>query len=95
MKKMAALLMILGLVALGLLAGRTALADDSIVESAGKGIKKGGEAAAGGIDKGVKAAEPAIKKGGQVVVKGVKKGGEWVGRGLKKAGEKLEMAGKS
>lgn len=95
MKKMAALSMILGFVALGLLAGRTAFADDGIVDRTGNGIKKGGEAAAGGIDKGVKAVEPAIKKGGKAAVKGIKKGGEWVGRGLKKTGEKLEKAGKS
>jgi hypothetical protein len=95
MKKMAALFMTLGLVALGLLAGRTALADDRIVDRAAKGIKKGGEAAARGIEKGVKAAEPGIKKGGKAAVKGIKKGGEWLGRGLKKAGEKLEKAGKS
>src|ERR1019366_901640 len=93
MKKMAALSMTLGLVALGLLAGRTAFADDSIVdhagkgikkggEAAGRGIKKGGEAAARGIDKGAKAAEPGIKKGGKAAVKGIKKGGEWMGRGL-------------
>ena len=84
MKKMAALSMILGLVALGLLAGRTAFADDSIVDRAGKGIKKGGEAAGRGIEKGAKAA-----------VKGIKKGGEWMGRGLKKTGEKLEKADKT
>ena len=95
MKKLAALSMTLGFVALGLLAGRMAFADDSIVDRAGKGIKKGGEASARGIDKGAKAAEPAIKKGGKAAVKGIKKGGEWVGRGLKKTGEKLEKAGKS
>lgn len=83
------------LAVLCLLAVRTAIADDSIVDRAGNGIKKGGEAAARGIDKGVKAAEPAIKKGEQAVVKGVKKGSEWVGHGLKKAGEKLEKAGDS
>jgi len=81
MKKLAILSMTLGFIALGLLVGRTVLADGSIVDRAGKGIKKGGEAAAQGIDKGVKAAGPAIKKGA-----------EWVGRGLKKAGEKIEKA---
>lgn len=83
------------LAVLCLLVVRTAIADDSIVDRAGNGIKKGGEAAVRGIDKGVKAAEPAIKKGEQAVVKGVKKGSEWVGHGLKKAGEKLEKEGKS
>jgi len=81
MKKLAALLMILGFVASGLLAGRTALADDGVVDHVGKGIKKGGEAAAQGIDKGVKVAEPAIKKGGK-----------WLGRELKIVGEKIEKA---
>jgi len=80
MKKLAALLM-LGFVASGLLAGRTALADDGVVDRAGNGIKKGGEAAARGIDKGVKAAEPAIKKGGK-----------WLGRELKIVGKKIEKA---
>lgn len=82
-------------IALGCIAGRSAFAEDSLVDRTGKGIKKGGEAAAGGIDKGVKAVEPAVKKGGKAAVKGIKKGGEWVGRGLKKAGEKLENVGKS
>jgi hypothetical protein len=95
MKKMAALSMILGLVALGLLAGRTAFADDSIVDRAGKGIKKGGEAAGRGIEKGAKAVEPGIEKGGKAAVKGIKKGGEWMGLGLKKTGEKLEKADKT
>jgi hypothetical protein len=81
MKKLAALFMILGFVASGLFAGRTALADDGVVDRVAKGIKKGGEAAAQGIDKGVKAAEPAIKKGGK-----------WLGRELKRVGEKLEKA---
>ena len=89
MKKMAVLF-----VALGLLVCRMAFADDSVVDKAGKGIKKGGEAAARGINKGVNAAKPGIKKGGKAAVKGIKKGGEWVGHGLKKAGEKLEKAGK-
>jgi hypothetical protein len=81
MKKSGALLMILGFVALGLLAGRTALADDGVIDRAGNGIKKGAEAAAHGIDKGVKAAKPAIKKGGK-----------WLGQELKKVGKKIEKA---
>lgn len=84
MKQFAALLMILGFVASGLLAGRTALADDGVVNRVGKGIKKGGEVAVRGIDKGVKAAEPALRKGGK-----------WLGIELKKVGEKIEkVAGK-
>jgi hypothetical protein len=90
MKKMAILL-----VALSLFAARTAFADDSIVDRAGKGTKKGGEAAGRDIEKGAKAVEPGIKKGGKAAVKGIKKGGEWMGHGLKKTGEKLEKAGKS
>ena len=104
MKKMAALFLILGLVALNLLAGRTAYADDDLVdragqgikkggEAAGRGIKNGGEAAARGIDKGVKVVEPAIKKGGKAAVKGIKTGGDWVSRKLKKSDEKSEKAG--
>ena len=81
MKKLAALLMILGFVASGLLAERTALADEGVVNRVGKGIKKGGEVAAQGIDKGVKAAEPALKKGGK-----------WLGIELKKVGERIEKA---
>ena len=83
------------LMTLSLLAGRTAFADDSIVDRVGNGIQKGGEAAARGIDKGAKAAGPAIKKGGKAAVKGIKKGSKWVGHGLKKTGEKLEKVGKS
>ena len=94
MKKMAVLLMTLGLVVLGLLAGRTAFADDSIVDRVGKGIKEGGEAAGRGIEEGGEAAGRGIEKGGKAAVKGIKKGGEWVGRGLKKAGEKLEKVSK-
>jgi len=77
---------------LGLLVVRTVLADDSIVDRAGNGIKKGGEAAAGGIKKGVDATESGIKKGSEAAVKGIKKGGVWVGGELKKAGGKLEKA---
>jgi len=80
MKKSAALLM-LGFVASGLLAGRTALAADGVVNRVEKGIKKGGEAAAHGIDKGVKAAEPAIRKGGK-----------WLGRELKRIGKNIDKA---
>jgi hypothetical protein len=83
------------LAVLCLLVVRTAIADDSIVDRAGNGIKKGGEAAASGIEKGVDAAKSGIKKGVRETEKGVKKGSEWVGHGLKKAGEKLEKEGKS
>ena len=79
MKRMVILLM-----TLGVLAGSNASAEDSIVERAGKGIKKGVEAAGRGIS-----------KGGEAAVKGVKKGGAWVGHGIKKMGEKMEKAGKS
>ena len=75
---------------IGVLAGSTVFAEESVVDRAGDGIKKGGEAAAKGIKKGVDAVEPVIKKGSTAVVKGVKKGGKFVGRGLKRAGEKLE-----
>ena len=94
MKKMVALLMTLGFVVLGLLAGRTAFAEDSLVDRAGNGIKKGGEAAARGINKGAKVVEPAIKKGGKAAVKGIKTGADWVSRKLKKSDEKSEKAGK-
>ncbi len=93
MKKMAALLM--ALLVLGLFSGRTAFADDSIVDRAGKGIKKGSEAAGRGINKGGEAAAKGIKKGSDAAAPHIKKGGAWVGRGLKKTGEKLEKAGKS
>ncbi len=68
------------LLALGLCAGRTTFADDSLVDRGEKGIKKGGEAAVRGIEAGGKAA-----------IKGVRKGGEWVGRGLKKTQKKLGL----
>ncbi len=77
MKKMAILWVV------GFLVGSNVWADESVVDRAGNGIKKGGHAAARGIDKGGKAA-----------VKGVKKGGKWVGRGLKKAGEKVDKVAK-
>ena len=83
MKRMVALLVTLGLMTLGVLAGSNASAEDSLVERAGKGIKKGAEAA----DRG-------IKKGGKAAVKGVKKGTAWVGHGIKKTGEKMEKADK-
>ncbi len=106
MKKMTSILMVLSIMSLG--ASHIAFADgstgvdqekttkstdDSVVERAGDGIKKGGEAAGRGIKKGAEAAAKGIKKGGKAVVKGVKKGTEWVGKGLKKTGEKLEEAG--
>ena len=81
------------LAVLGLLVVHTAVADDSIVDRAGNGIKKGGEAAASGIKKGVDATESGIKKGSKAAVKGIKKGEEWVGGELKKAGGKLEKEG--
>jgi hypothetical protein len=87
MKQMAVLLV-------ALLAGGSALADDSLVDRTGKGIKRGGEAAGRGIDKGAKKIEPAIRRGGKAAAKGVKKGGKWVGRGLHKAGEKVEKVSK-
>jgi hypothetical protein len=88
MKKIAVLLV-------ALLAGGTAFADnDSVVDRAGKGIKKGGNAAAHGIDKGARKVEPVIRRGGNAAAKGVKKGGKWVGRGLHKAGEKVEKVSK-
>jgi hypothetical protein len=87
MKKIAVLLV-------ALLAGGTTFADDSLVDRAGNGIKKGGNAAARGIDKGASKVEPAIKRGGNAAARGVKKGGKWVGRGLHKAGEKVEKVSK-
>jgi hypothetical protein len=86
LKRMALLLL-----ALGVLAGRGALADEEgVVGKAGSGIKKGGEAAGRGIEKGADAAGKGIEKGGDAAVKGVKKAGKWVGKGLHKAGEKIE-----
>ena len=68
------------LLVLGAFAGRGASAnEEGVVDKAGSGIKKGGEAAGRGIEKGAAATE-----------KGVKKAGEWVGQSLNKAGKKIE-----
>jgi len=79
------------LLALGTLAGRDALAEEEgVVDKAGHGIKKGGEAAGRGIEKGADATGKGLKRAGEATAKGVKKTGKWVGKGLHKAGEKLE-----
>jgi hypothetical protein len=59
-------------------------ADDSALDKAGRGIKKGGNAAGRGIEKGADAAGKGIKKGAEATGKGVKKGGDWIGKKLDK-----------
>ena len=61
-----------------------AAADESVVDKAGRGLKKGGEAAGRGIEKGADATGNGLKKGGEATVKGVKKAGDWVGNKLDK-----------
>ena len=79
------------LLVLGAFAGRGASAnEEGVLDKAGSGIKKGGEAAGRGIEKGAVATEKGIKKGGKATVKGVKKAGEWVGQSLNKADKKIE-----
>lgn len=79
---------VLLLLALG---GSCALAaEEGVVDKAGHGIKKGGEAAGRGIEKAAAATEKGLRKGGEATARGVKKAGKWVGKGLHKAGEKLE-----
>ena len=72
MKRLSLLLLVLGA-----LAGREALADENgVVDKAGRGIKKGGEAAGRGIEKGAAATEKGLKKGGEATAKGLNKAGE-------------------
>jgi hypothetical protein len=80
MKKVSILLLMLCA-----LAGQAVFAEEeSVVDKAGKGIKKGAEATGRGIEKGADAAAKGIKKGVEATGKGLKKAGEWV---EKKAGK--------
>lgn len=68
----------------GVLAGQAVFAEEeSVVDKAGKGIKKGAEAAGRGIEKGADAAGKGIQKGVEATGKGLRKAGEWI---EKKAG---------
>ena len=60
------------------------VAEDGVLDKAGRGLKKGGNAAGRGIENGADAAGKGIKKGAEATGKGVKKGGNWVGEKLDK-----------
>jgi len=82
MKKVSVLLL------LGALSGAPVLADEGVVDKAGKGVKKGAEAAARGIEKGAEAAGKGIQKGVEATGKGFKKAGEWIEKKTGKEGGK-------
>ena len=85
MKRTASVLMVLGV-----LGSLHAAAEEDVVDKAGKGIKKGGEAAGRGIEKGLDATGRGIRKGAAASGKGVKKGLDATGKGLEKAGKWID-----
>lgn len=75
---------------LGALATQQVFAEEDVVDKAGKGIKKGGEAAGRGLEKGANAAGRGIRKGADATSRGVRKGLEATGKGLEKAGKWID-----
>jgi len=63
---------------LWLAAAALAADNESLVDKAEKGVKKGTEAAAKGIEVGVEAASSGVKKGVEATGKGLKKAGDWI-----------------
>ena len=67
------------LLLLGVLVGQQAFAEgESVAETVGNGIKKGGEAAGRGIETGINATERGLKKGAVATGRGLEKAGQWI-----------------
>jgi hypothetical protein len=73
--------------ALALLTVQACADDESVVDKAGNGIKKGAEATGTAIGKGVDATGNAIKNGADATGRGLQKGLNATGNGLKSAGD--------